>query len=90
MIVHKNINNNLTSFYPFLRNDSCLGLCTIFAVDMSRKSLSIKFLTINNCFTGTVNGNYLTEGSRDQFGLKTIPNVARDSFESKLVKGTRG
>ena len=50
----------------------------------------LSIITINNYFTGTVKGNYLTEGSRDQFGLKTFPSVARDSFESKLVKGTRG
>ena len=44
-------------------------------------------ITINNYFTGTVKWNYLTEGSLDQFGFKTIPSVARDSFKSKLVKG---
>ena len=49
----------------------------------------LRNITINNYFTGTVKGNYLTKGSRDQFGPKNIPSVARDSFKTKLVKGTR-
>ena len=32
-------------------------------------------LTINNYFTGTVKGNFLTEGPRYQIVLKTIPGV---------------
>ena len=34
--------------------------------------IQLAILTINNYFTGTVKGNYLTEGSPDHFGLKTI------------------
>ena len=48
------------------------------------------FIIIYNYFWDIVNFYLLTEGSRDQVGLKNITTVARYILQAKLVKETRG